>query len=127
MDINRNAVFQFFRRSETPVLKKQAQLLFESDKDILSELCRSFVSVKDWQRPYQVHHVVENKDLPRHLQKWWATKYDKYEEEKVTELLKQGFSFSFEDIADSDVEVVEKAVRQWNKKHPFICKYIFNT
>ena len=127
LDINRNAVFQILRRSKTHVLKEQARVLFESDKDILSELCRSFVSVKDWQRPYQVHHVVENKDLPRHLQKWWATKYDKYEEEKVTELLKQGFSFSFEDIADSDVEVVEKAVRQWNKKHPFICKYIFNT
>ena len=127
LDTNRNAVFQLLRCSETPVLKKQARLLFESDKEILSELCRLFISVKDWHRPYQVHHVVENKDLPRHLQKWVLTKNDKYEEERVIELLKAGFSFSFESIRDDkdiDIEAVKGGVRRWNKVHPLKCKCI---
>ena len=58
-----------------------------------------------------------NAELPRHLQTWLAAKI---EEERVMELLKQGFTFSYENTKKDAF----KAVDQWNKRHPHnLCKY----
>ena len=65
-----------------------------------------------------------NKKLPRHLQKWLAPKYDKVEEERVKDLLKQGFTFSYENMKEANFKSVKKAVDQWNTRHPLKCKCI---
>ena len=65
-----------------------------------------------------------NKELPQHLQKWLAPKYDKVEEKRVMNLLKKGCTISYENMKEAEFKAVRKAVDHWNTRHSLKCKCI---
>ena len=91
-------------------------------KNVILEFCTYFAGFRNRRHIYKVQHFVENKLLPKYLQKWYS-KEKTFEEKSLLDLLKKGFSFSFENVVDEEVDAVKEAVNHWNTERTPKCKY----